>query len=240
MLERGFKTAQKLIGNKDNVKQVAIQRAWEILKAAGVVDPRLEAASRVDLRQQAYDLLLQVRKPSPAEKKALLEKKGLVFLPVQEISLSQLIAENQDYFWSGDLEYINSKTQLRDYSLPAIEVALNPTELALPDSFDKSRSTQLAMIEGYSKKQVETEFPDAKAIMLPAVGYAQADKVYKETTGEVLFKTFFARVLDNTSGVGATGVGRVHPDGRLLVHVWRAGDGNGSVGAVPAVVFLRK
>lgn len=70
MMERGFDRVQQLKENKGAVRQFAIQRAKDILKAAGVIDPKLEVgtqaptdkatksetAPKADLRQQTYDL----------------------------------------------------------------------------------------------------------------------------------------------------------------------------------------
>ncbi len=198
-----------------------------------------EASPRVDLRQQTYELLKKVRHPSDAEKEAS-EKKGLVFLPLASKALPQVVEKDPDCFWSDDSDYVNSRKELRDFVIPEMVVALNPNQLALPDSFNKSRATQLEMIDTYSKDEIEKEFPDAKAVMLPAVGYAQADIVYKQIAGKVLFRDFFARALDDTSRVNAAFVGRNYPDGKLSVAGWYAGFGIDDIGAVPAVVFIQK
>ena len=58
------------------------------------------------------------------------------------------------------------------------------------------------MIEEQSQ-ELQKEFPDARLVMLPSTIYAQADKAYKEKTGEVFFKNIFARALDQTSGVSS-------------------------------------
>lgn len=153
--------------------------------------------------------------------------------------MGQFVLEEPDHFRRETLKYVDSRPQLRDYVPPAIEVALSPTQLALPDSFFKSRADQLKMINEYSES-LEVEFPDARAIMLPATAYAQADKAYLEKTGHVLFRTHFARALDNACEFSAAEVGRFRPGDRLHVGSWDVGHGYGSGGAVPAVVFLRK
>jgi len=200
---------------------------------------RPEFTSEVDLWGGTYDLLTKIRKPSDAEKKAL-EKiiKGIVFLPLASKTLPQAIEEDRAYFWTGNLDYSKSREESIRYLLPQIEVALNPAQLALPDSFYKSLSAQLKMIDKYSKEQIERELPDAKAIMLPAVGYAQADKVYRNKTGEVLFRDLFARALDYTSKARAAFVGRYRPENQLSVRGWVADRGGIRVMAVPAIVFI--
>ncbi|KKR80825.1 MAG: hypothetical protein UU73_C0002G0190 [Candidatus Daviesbacteria bacterium GW2011_GWA1_41_61] len=198
-----------------------------------------EAASKIDLRQQTYDLLTLVRKPSEQEREVL-KRRGIVFLPLETKSYAQVVSEDPDYFWSGEgeLDYANIRPELRDYALPvAVEVGFNPTQLALPDSFRKSRPVQLQMIEGYSQ-QLQAEFPDARVVMLPSTGYAQGDRAYKVATGEVLFRNYFARALDNLSEVDAAYAGRLDPSRRFFVHTWFADDGLDFVGAVPAVVFV--
>lgn len=200
----------------------------------------LEQYYRAQGDNTASDLLRLVREPTSIEKQDILKKKGLIFLPVQSKSLAQFVVENQDYFWSDGLRHVNSTSQLRDYVPPVMEVAVNPTQLALPDSFNKSRTTQFNMIEQYSKDEIEPEFPEARAIMLPSTAYAQVDKVYSEREGEALLKNFYARALDNDSMLYAVIVGRPHPDCKLRAVGWKAVWGNGIVAAVPAVVFLRK
>lgn len=198
-----------------------------------------EVAPIKDLRQQTYELLALVREPTEEEKEAL-EKRGIVFLTTETKSLSRVVLHDPDYFWSGEQEYVDSKKELREYVPPvAMEVGLNPENPAIPGSFNKSKKVQLEMIERGSL-ELQKEFSDARLVMLPSTIYAQADKAYKGKTGEVFFRNIFARALDQTSGVRSAGVGRFVPGSRLRVDEWSAGDGYGRVGAVPAVVFLRK
>lgn len=231
MIERGFKTAQ----------QFAIQRVKEMLKTVRVIDSnkaaKSEAAPKIDLCQQTYDLLHRVRQPLNEEKEAL-GKRGIVFLLLNSKSYAQVVAEDPDYLWHDELNYANARPELRDYTLPvAVEAGFNPTQLALPDSFRKSRPVQLQMIEDYSQ-QLQVEFPDARAIMLPSTGYGQGDRAYKAATGEVLFRNFFAGALDNLSGVNAASAGRLDPSYLFGVHDWRVDLGNDFVAGVPAVVFV--
>jgi hypothetical protein len=197
------------------------------------------ALPNVDLRQQTYGLLSLVREPSSDEKDALKER-GIKFVHVESRSYAQVVAEDTAYFRNEQLEYANARPELRGYVLPvAVEVGLKPSELALPDSFGKSRETQLRMIDEYSQ-ELQKQFPDVRAIMLPSTGYAQVDRAYKAETGEVLFRVYYARALDNFSGGYAVHVGRYDPSHPLSVNEWLADDGHHNVAAVPAVVFLRK
>lgn len=217
----------------------SLQKRGLLPKAKDFLKVKPEAVPEVDLRQQTYDLLPLVREPSEQEKEAL-EKRGFVFHPIQAKSYAQVVAEDPDYFWPNELRYANARVELRDFTPPVMEVALNPTQVALPDSFDKSRPVQLAMIDKFSQDEIENEFPEAKAIMLPVTAYAQADRAYKQRTNEVLFRKYFARGLDNISEVRAATAGRNDPDLQFSVAGWDAGLGRDVVGAVPAVVFLRK
>lgn len=192
--------------------------------------------SKVDSRRRTYELLSRVREPSPKEIKDL-KAKGFIPFSIEAKSYFRVVARDSDYFLEGELQYASERTALRDFTPPVMEVALNPGQLALPYSFRKSRAAQLEMIQRYSQDEIEKEFPDAKAIMLPVTAYAQADRAYKQTAGEVLFKTCFARGLDNLRSRAAF-VGRNRPNERLSVFDSYAGHGGGDVGSVPAVVFL--
>ena len=198
------------------------------------------ALPNVDLRQQTYGLLSLVREPSSDEKDALKER-GIKFLPVTSISYAQVVAADTAYFRDRQLEYANARPELRGYVLPvAVEIGLRHSpELALSSSFGKPQETQLRMIDEYSQ-ELQKQFPDVRAIMLPSTGYAQVDRAYKAETGEVLFRVYYARALDNFSGGYAVHVGRYDPSHPLSVNEWLADDGHHNVVAVPAVVFLRK
>jgi hypothetical protein len=223
----------------DLVARKAMVGQLEIVPATIQTPQATERQSpRVDLRSQTYELLSQVREPSSEEKEAL-QKIGIKFFHVASKSYAQVVAENPAYFWDKELEYANARPELKDYALPmAVEVGLRrPSELALLGSFGKSRETQLEMINAYSQ-ELQLQFPNIRAIMLPSTGYAQADEAYKAETGEVLFRNYFARALDNLSGVDSAHAGRDDPSYRFFVGGWDRGSGLGSVGAVPAVVFV--
>jgi hypothetical protein len=198
-----------------------------------------------DLRDRTYELLSLVRQPSKEEREVLERKMKLVVLRLQAKSLSRVVAYDPNYFKSGELAFLDSTSELRDFTPPSLAVAINPDPeyIALRGSFGVSRATQLVMIEEYSQGVIEKEFPEAKAIMLPATSYAQADWIYNHrygTIGKILFGNIFTRALDNFSELAAARVGRDHPDDRLIVFGWGADHGRCRVGGVPAVVFLRK
>lgn len=168
-----------------------------------------------------------------------MEKQGIKFLSLTSKSYAQVVTDDPTYFCDRELKYASAQPDLY-HALPvAVVVGLRgPSELALPGSFSKSRETQLEMIEKYSQ-ELQAQFPDCRAIMLPLTGYAQADIAsYKAATGEVLFSNCFARALDNLSGVNAAFAGRNDPSDRFSVHEWGADFGGDRVRAVPAVVFI--
>lgn len=233
---RGLKDLAKAIAG---IRQDYKERTGEDDIALTASDQKAsqESTPKVDLRQQTYELLSLVREPTEEEKEAL-GKRGIVFLPAQTKSLPQVVSEDQDYFWSGELEYVNRRTELRDYVSPVpLQVGLNFENPAIPGSFNKSKRIQLEMIEEQSQ-ELQKEFPDARLVMLPSTIYSQADKAYKEKTGRVFFTNFFARALDQTSEVYSADVGRGRPTHRLNVLECFAEFGHGRIGAVPAVVFV--
>lgn len=227
---------------------VAVSEAWreaygplpEVAVKPGKpqTEARTEKTTTVDLRLQTYEILSMVREPSAEEKEAL-KGRGIVFLPADTRTYAQVVAGDPAHFWKDELTYANGKPALRDYALlVATQVGLNPTELAIPGSFDQPTNAQLEIIKARSQA-LQQEFPDARLIMLPVTAYAQADQAYKQVTGEVLFKNYFARGLDMLSGVDSALAGRGGPSEQFCVDEWDAACGSGLVGAVPAVVFVK-
>ncbi|KKQ95310.1 MAG: hypothetical protein A3C27_02085 [Candidatus Levybacteria bacterium RIFCSPHIGHO2_02_FULL_39_36] len=190
--------------------------------------------------QQQYDLLPWIRVPSLEEKGAL-KKRGIIFLPAGTQSLDQMTSEDPGYFKSNTPKYLIVRPLLMEYVLPApIWVGLNPEQPAIPCSFNKSQKEQLGIIQDLSWN-LQQEFPDARAVILPAVALALIDRAYFEQTGQPLFKNFYARALDQVSGLSAAHVGRDdHPDARLNVHEWATGLGFANIAAALTIVFIQK
>jgi hypothetical protein len=200
---------------------------------------RAELSPVVDLRLQTYEILSMVREPSPEEQEAL-KGRGIIFLPVDTRTYAQVVQGDPAHFWKDELTYATKRPALKDYALSvATQVGLKPSELAIPGSFNQPMNIQLGMIENGSQ-ELQKELPDARLIMLPVTAYAQADHAYKDITHEVLFKNYFARGLDMLSEVLAAHAGRSAPSERFRVFGWLADYGIDHVGAVPAVVFVRK
>lgn len=207
------------------------------LRETSLQKPATESTEKPrDLAQETFDLLGSLRESTDQERQ-ILKEKGFIFLTVDAKSLARVRAENEEYFW-----YTNPSETLQEYTPPqSFEVAINPGELRLIRSNNSSQSKQLRMIGEYSQREIATVVPGAKAIMLPATGYAQLDiKYQKENDGAKLLPDFWARALDITVVPDVADVGRRHPDVRLLVDGWDRGYGPSDVWAVPAVVFVRE
>ena len=226
--------AQSLLNADLITKNLPVRIVDEDGKTQAEVSRSSEALR--DLRKETFDLLAIIREPT-AEERQEIEKRDGVFLPVEAKSLETVYSENSEYF-----RYVNPSESLRSYTPPqAFEVAIFPNKLKIPRSNNKSQENQLRLTEDYSKEQIEPEFPEAKAIMLPATGLVQIDIGYqKRNNGKVLIPDFWVRALDTTVDSYVARVGRFHPDYGLGVHYWDAGHGDPHVWALPAVVFLRK
>lgn len=212
----------EVVGPGDN----AFSGSWLRSAAEASVNP-------VDLRQATLQLLSYLREPLPAEQETLKER-GFYFFHIGNESLDQLIGKHPDHFW-----HINDSQLLRRYAPPAMVVSMQPEKLALSGSFNRSQIEQLVMIKEYAKSLRE-ELPDAHAVMLPASAYAQADIAYMGEITQPLFSNFYARTLDQTAGSSVADVGRNVPGDPLHVNDWSADYGFPYVGAVPAVVFLKR
>lgn len=196
----------------------------------------------LDLRQRTYELLSMVREPSAEERKSLTDR-GFIFLSIEAKTLTQVFREDPDHFRQDALDYLNGTPNfdVRVYVPQAMDLAVNPEQLCIPDSFYKTRVIQLAMTEKYSQTHLEKELPDAKVLMLPATVNAQADRAYFKKTGQVLFRDYFVRTLDQVGGgSGVVEVGRSLPSHRLTIYRFDVDSGDEVVGALLAVVFIQK
>lgn len=97
-------------------------------------------APKVDLRLQTLEFLSTntFREPTAQEKKILAPRGYDIFLSAEAKTLYAVVDENKDHFWSGELDYVNARPNLRDYTPPVLTVALRSKELFLKNSFSKS------------------------------------------------------------------------------------------------------
>lgn len=208
----------------------------------GQTTPAKESqAPKIDLRLQTLEFLAAntFREPTPQEKEILAPRDYDIFLHTEAKTLYAVVDENRDHFWSGELDYINARPNLRDYVPPALTVALRSKELFLKNSFSESQGVQLQMHEVESQA-LQKQLPDVRNIMLPASTDAQLDRSFLEKTGKVLFRDRFARALDEISEVSVANVGRDDPADRLSVSGWDRDRGSDDVGVLSAVVFIQK
>lgn len=238
VMKEGFSNAAGLPDNQDPTRQFAIEQAEAILVAAGVIDPENEQT----YSHKTYELLRTVRNPSVEERK-FLTGEGFVFLSIEAKTLEQVVAEHPDRFLPNWLQYIKGLpySDLRTYVPSVMEVAFNPSRLYIQGSINEDQLTQFKKTEEYSRTHLK-ELSGAKALMMPATVYAQADIAYFQMTGNVLFGHHFsARALDETAGSNSADVGRNLSDCPLTVSPWLVKNrGYINVGVPLAVVFIQK
>ncbi len=206
----------------------------------GLGPERKAVVPEKNLRQESYDLLYRVRKPS-IEEQIEFASRGFIFLRIEPKTLPEVIQEDPSYFRRDQLNYVNAIPSLRDFALPnSMLVAIDPTRVFVMGSFDEDRPLQLVMTQNHSRGLIEAINPYARSVMLPASGLSQLDKACKAKTGNELLMRQFGRVLDNTSDDYPVSIGRDRPGNPLRV-VWRhSADGIPRAGAVSAVVFIQK
>lgn len=197
-------------------------------------------ATQPELRQRTYELLSWVREPSAKEREVLAEK-GFIFLPIGAKTLEQVVREHPKHFCPNQLSYIDAlpvDSDLRKYAPKVMDVALNPNQLYILNSFNKTQAMQIKMI-GECSTNLQRELPSARVLMLPATVLTQADIAYSKKTVKPLFVDHFVRSLDKTSGSLVANVGRYLSDERLWVNTQTADGGDDRVGALFAVVFIK-
>ena len=156
-----------------------------------------------------------VRQPTSSEQE-FLESRQFIFLPVEAKTLNEIVSESSEYFNRGTPNYVKSQPNLMMSKSPATTIALNPTRLFLPGSIPRtsdypiSKERRLTMIEEYSESSIQTELPNAKAIMPLATMLAQADIGFDRRMGRPLLrKECLGQVLDITTNAEDISVGRV-------------------------------
>lgn len=199
-----------------------------------------ELSSKPDLRQQTLELLPLLVQPTEEEKRKLAEQYGLVFLPMGSESYAQIVARNPAHFLDGELDYANAIPALQDFVPPvAVEVGLKERDLVIRGSFGKSRAWALQKIDEWSQ-ELKLRFPDFRAIMLPAAGFARADEEYAQRNlGKQLFGNYSVWCLDNIFELFAARAGRDNRRARRFYVIdWHVGHGRPFVATVPAVVKI--
>lgn len=168
------------------------------------------------------------------EQREALEKQGFVIYGLTEQSIKTL--RNSGYkFWSTwhkdlpDFEALGSMQS---------EVAINPNELFLPKSNNKTLRQQEEMVEKFSQELGE-KIKGVKAIIGQAPDYVEFAFQHSDATGVYFFggkyDYNYARTRTPTVGSRVARVGDFD-DGGLVVSSWNAGDGSRYTHVAPLVV----
>lgn len=171
----------------------------------------------------------EMKQFSPEASKALIGA-GYWICPIRPVSLAKLLLEENTRF-----AYVNFSEFLRTIVPEAAEAAVDPRQLAIPESNWETLDQQQKMIKAFSS-QLQKEIPGVVAIMRHAATYVQLDLEYQKIKGEQLFVGLYARTPDKTVGSLVAGVGRMSAGEGLDVFGWDRGYGDGLVWAVPVVV----
>ena len=188
------------------------------------------------------EVLSIVRAPNIEERDILKQHQSLHF-DINAKSLGKFVTENEAHFNDEQIDHLNTVPAIRDFTPPVdfFIAFLNPNQIYLQDSNHLSQKNQAKMIKDFSDITINPILPNALAIMLPAVAYAQADWYHfnRDTTrGQKLFKDFRARTAEGLlSGTGSA-AGRISIKEKLLVHTFETDKGFKNIYAIPAIVFV--
>lgn len=197
-------------------------------------------ASIADLRQDTYDILSRVRRPTDKERTRLAElypDQNPAFWTVEPTSARRLVIANPYYF--GAVAYWDEV--LWNYVPPEMEVALlNCLER---DTWGQEPEDQFRRVAAFSI-DVQGQLPTARAVILPSSALVQRD-IQLTRTGKR--EHHFIRALEGLSprrAFGAIAVGRWDEDNALAVmDVGHNTDPLGTFGGVrviPGIVFVRE
>jgi len=164
-----------------------------------------------------------------------LEKEKYVICELSGQSIRTL-REAGKPFWStwhkdhSDFEQLTSRRS---------EVAINPNQLFLPNSNNKTLAQQEKMVGDFSKK-LSKKVQGVEAIVGEASDYVELTFTYLGATGVRLFgKDYdyrYTRTKTPTVGSYVARVGSFDADDGLHVHDWRHDGGHSSVWVSPLVV----
>lgn len=196
--------------------------------------PGNEATSQFDIPTVSEELYLKTREYLDIEGYNLVVR-------IKPVSIGQLATNKAT---SQRFESVHPSKNMRAIIPPQMEVAINPNNLRIINSNDKTTNDQIRMLEKEEvalKAKLPQEVRDLISIRLQnASVLAQVDDGYQRKTGKVLFSDWSGRADDQTvPGDGIT-VGRYLPTGGLNIVVWGRGVGFSDVFVVPMVVLPRR
>ena len=170
-----------------------------------------------------------------SEQRKELERQGRVIVELTGQSIKRLKEQGRKFWSSWHDEYPDFESRTSRLS----EVAINPSELFLPESNRKTLQEQEKMIADFSKK-LSGKVGGVMAIMGEAADYVDLAFTYFDRTGEYLFgekyNYDFARTKTPSVGSNIASVGHFSRDGGLRVFDWDRVDGDDFAWAVPLVV----
>lgn len=188
--------------------------------------------------QEPYVILPEFTK----EARKAVEAASRIIFTVDDLSLQEL----QDKGVGERLGYVNSSPNLLKTVPPKTQIAVDPRNLAIPRSNNKTLDSQTRRVEIHSMQlQERLGRRDIAALMFPGLAsvLVQADLEFQDKNkGKPLIADlkergpFYLRTIDQTTGSFVARVGRSRPGGRLGVGAWAAGFGFSSVWAPSVVV----
>jgi len=193
-----------------------------VLQARGKDVPLPEEATSVEVRR------------FNDEAKADLEKDGYIINTLTGQSIASLREAGRNFWttWHKDHPEFEALVSMQS------EVAVNPSQLFLPKSNNKTIIQQQKMIKAFSQK-LGKKIPGVEAIMGEAADYADLAFAHFDATGEYLFgerHDHYARTNTPTADGLVAFVGRLYSVGGLSVYDWHADHGHAIVFAAPLVV----
>lgn len=196
--------------------------------------PGNEATSQFDIPTVSEELYLKTREYLDIEGYNLVVR-------IKPVSIGQLATDRATRQRFGS---VHPSEKIRSIVPPQMEVAINPNNLRIIDSNNKTTNDQIEMLrkeEVALKAKLPQEVRDLISIRLQnASVLAQVDDEYQRRTGTVLFTDWSGRTDDQTvPGDGIT-VGRNTPTSGLDVVVWGRGVDFIDVFAVLMVVLPRR
>lgn len=231
MIEQGIvKALHEARANKDPKAIAQAEALASVLKAV-----KLDGFQDTPFPQTPKETTpIEVRRFSD-ETRAALEKQGYVIDTLTGQSIASLRQAGRKFWstWHNDYPQFEALTSIRS------EVAINPPQLFIPKSNNKTLAQQEEMINRFSQ-ELGNKVPGVEAIMGSVADYVDLAFTYLGTKGKYLFGEKydynFARTNTPTVDTRVACVGDFAPVGGLSVTGWGRSRGGDSVFAAPLVV----
>ena len=212
-----------------------IPRKGTDISLPSVAAPASNAAVAVEKPvAQTPEAPIEIKRFSQEQKEAL-EKQGFVIYGLTGQSIKTLRDAGRKFWstWHKDFPDFEALGSMHS------EVAINPSNLFLPRSNNKTLAQQEEMVSEFSEELVK-KVQGVKAIIGQASDYEELAFRHLDATKEYLFgakdKYNSARTKTPTGGSHVAYVGNFSAGHGLDVRDWHAVDGRGNVHAAPLVV----